>query len=305
MAKTKDGTLTTTIGLHRVLIATDLSLDGGRAVRRASRLPLRSGAHLLLVYVLPEGVQRSAESVILGAAELELEAAQQKLEAWLRHRDRQDVTVAIKVMKGNPAEAIARLAEVIDAELICIGRRGLSRLQRALMGSTARRLVRLARRPVLVVSRPATAGYRHAVVGHDLTPVAARAARFARQLVPLTGRLTAVHGYQDPMQNVPPGLILNEPRVRRFETAKILGDRRGRMELALEPLVVTGKEWHQVIEQADPRTLLLGVAHKRNADLIAVGSAARTGVNRLLLGSVAEAVLERAPCDVLVVRTGA
>jgi nucleotide-binding universal stress UspA family protein len=36
-----------------------------------------------------------------------------------------------------------------------------------------------------------------------------------------------------------------------------------------------------------------------------VGSAARTGVNRLILGSVAEAVLERAPCDVLVVRTGA
>lgn len=252
MAKPKDGTIIKAIGLNRVLVATDLSLDGGRAVRRASRLPLRPGAHLLLSYILPEDVQRSAESVILGAAEVELEAARQRLEVWLGRRDRQDVTVATKVMKGNPAEAIARLAEVIDAELICIGCRGLSRLQRALMGSTARRLVRLARRPVLVVSRPATAGYRHAVVGHDLTPVAARAARLARQLVPITGRLTAVHGYQDPLENIPPGLILNEPRVRRFETAKTLGDRRGRMELALEPLMVAGKEWRQVIEQADP-----------------------------------------------------
>jgi nucleotide-binding universal stress UspA family protein len=40
------------------------------------------------------------------------------------------------------------------------------------------------------------------------------------------------------------------------------------------------------------------------ADLVAVASAGRTGVNRVLLGSVAESVLERAPCDVLVVRAG-
>lgn len=294
-----------TVGLRRVLITTDLSLDGGRAVRRAARLPLRTEAHLLLVYVLPEGVARSAESVILGAAEQQLEQAQEKLLAWLKVRDRQDVTVGIKVMKGPAAETIARLAEVIDAELVCIGRRGLSRLQRTLMGSITRRLVRLANRPVLVVSRPATAPYRHAVVGHDLTPSAKRAARLARQLVPMTGRLTAVHGYQDPLMNIPPGLITDESMTRRFENAKILGDRKGRLELALDPLVVSGKAWGLVIEQEDPRALILGAARARKADLIAVGSAARTGVNRLILGSVAEGVLERATCDVLVVRSGA
>lgn len=294
-----------TVGLQRVLIATDLSRDGGRAVRRGARLPLRAGAHLLLVYVLPEGVARSAESVILGAAEQQLELAQQKLLAWLTARDRQDVTVGIKVMKGSAAETIARLAEVIDAELICVGRRGMSSLRRTLMGSTTRRLVRLADRPVLVVMRPVTTPYRHAVVGHDLTPSAKRAARLARQLVPMTGRLTAVHGYQDPLMNMPPGLITDEDRTRRFETAKILGDRKGRLEIALDPLVVSGKEWSLVIEQGDPRSLILGSARARKADLIAVGSAARTGVNRLIVGSVAEGVLERATCDVLVVRRGA
>jgi len=38
------------------------------------------------------------------------------------------------------------------------------------------------------------------------------------------------------------------------------------------------------------------------ADLIIIGSHARTGVKRLMLGSTANAVLHGAPCDVLVVR---
>ena len=41
-----------------------------------------------------------------------------------------------------------------------------------------------------------------------------------------------------------------------------------------------------------------------NADLIVMGTHGRTGVKRLLLGSVAEAIMRRAPCPVLVMRPG-
>lgn len=291
------------IGVSKVLVATDLSLDGDRAVRRGALLPLQPSAHLLMMYVLPSDIPFAEESLLRGAAENELERSRQKLLAGLARRDRKDVTVAAKVVKGPPADEIARMAEVIDADLVCVGRRGLSRMRRVLLGSIARRVVRRSTRPVLVVSRPATRAYRHAVVGHDLTPLGARAARMARRLVPLTGRLTAVHGYQDPLENIPPGLIDDEPATRRLETAKILGDRRGKLQLALEPLTLADKEWRDVIEQGDPRTLILGVARSGKADLVAVGSAGRKGMDRMMIGSVAEAVLERSPCDTLVVRT--
>jgi nucleotide-binding universal stress UspA family protein len=54
----------------------------------------------------------------------------------------------------------------------------------------------------------------------------------------------------------------------------------------------------------EPRGKIVDVASKWKADLIVVGSHGRTGLERLLMGSVAEAVVRHAPCSVHVVRIG-
>ncbi|MEO6773672.1 MAG: universal stress protein [Kofleriaceae bacterium] len=57
-----------------------------------------------------------------------------------------------------------------------------------------------------------------------------------------------------------------------------------------------------LLETGDPRTLIETVARKLGADLIVMGTHGRRGLRRLLLGSVAEAVVRSAPCPVLLVR---
>ncbi len=52
----------------------------------------------------------------------------------------------------------------------------------------------------------------------------------------------------------------------------------------------------------DPREALVETARAEKADLIVVGSHGRTGIPKLLLGSVASHVVAHAPCDVLVVK---
>lgn len=54
--------------------------------------------------------------------------------------------------------------------------------------------------------------------------------------------------------------------------------------------------------QGDPVTQILNVARDAVCDLIVIGSHGRTGLERLLLGSVAGRVLTRSPCPVLVVK---
>jgi nucleotide-binding universal stress UspA family protein len=51
----------------------------------------------------------------------------------------------------NPAETLSALAERLDAAVIVVGSRGLGATRARLLGSTSRRLLRDARRPVLVV----------------------------------------------------------------------------------------------------------------------------------------------------------
>jgi nucleotide-binding universal stress UspA family protein len=56
------------------------------------------------------------------------------------------------------------------------------------------------------------------------------------------------------------------------------------------------------LEEGDPAAQILRVAEETGCELIAMGSHGRTGLGRLLTGSVAEQVMRRAPCPVLTVK---
>lgn len=74
------------------------------------------------------------------------------------------------------------------------------------------------------------------------------------------------------------------------------------------------KELHQVrlpdpgvhveyrLEEGNAASLIVEVASETNCDLIVMGTHGRTGLRRLLLGSVAEKVMRKAPCPVLTVK---
>ena len=87
-----------------------------------------------------------------------------------------------------------------------------------------------------------------------------------------------------------------ESRERSFARAEALvGKVAGQLESAGFRVSVTTPD-------ADPRHGIIDEARHWKADLIVMGSHGRHGVDRLLLGSVAEGVLRHAPCSVQIVR---
>ena len=56
-----------------------------------------------------------------------------------------------KVVAGDPADAIVRMAEELEVDLIVMGTHGRTGLQHVLLGSVAEKVVRLALCPVLTV----------------------------------------------------------------------------------------------------------------------------------------------------------
>jgi nucleotide-binding universal stress UspA family protein len=58
-----------------------------------------------------------------------------------------------------------------------------------------------------------------------------------------------------------------------------------------------------LLEEGDPATAILQIAQERGCDLIVIGTHGRTGLSRLLMGSVAEQVVRRAACPVLTVKS--
>ena len=62
--------------------------------------------------------------------------------------------------------------------------------------------------------------------------------------------------------------------------------------------------WEVAIAVGHPADTIVRLARERNADLIVMGTHGRTGLEHLVMGSVAEKVVRLAPCPVLTVKGG-
>ncbi len=88
------------------------------------------------------------------------------------------------------------------------------------------------------------------------------------------------------------GRLMEDQEKYHTEIAKRAAARLTKAGLTADARMVVG----------DPRSALMDAAHTEHADLLVVGSHGRTGIKKLLLGSVASHVVTHAPCSVLVVK---
>lgn len=73
-------------------------------------------------------------------------------------------------------------------------------------------------------------------------------------------------------------------------------------ERAAQALQAPGPTVDSAMIQGDPRSILVEEARRVGADLLVVGSHGRSGLSKLVLGSVASYVASHAPCSVLIVK---
>jgi nucleotide-binding universal stress UspA family protein len=109
--------------------------------------------------------------------------------------------------------------------------------------------------------------------------------------------LSVVRPYVPPATEFVPGAFAPEELLQQHqkEAEQIAAQAGGR-------LAQTGLSVDTAVRQGDPRTVIVDEATEWKADLIVVGSHGHTGLKRLLLGSVAQAVVAHAPCSVEVAR---
>ena len=131
----------------KILFPTDFSHTGDAALEMATALARDTGATLLIVHVEEPPTAYGGGELYYGIPEPATEDLRKMLHK-IQPAD-PDVPYEHRLITGEPAHAVTRLAEEEEVDMIVMGTHGRTGLSRLLMGSVAEAIVRRAKCPVL------------------------------------------------------------------------------------------------------------------------------------------------------------
>ena len=232
----------------------------------------------------------------------EQEAAQRSLDAAAQNLRGQGVQVQTSKRVGDPAHEILRLAEELEAECIVLGSKGLTGLESFLLGSVARNVAKHANCPVLIARAPQH-GLKRAVVATDGSPFAKDATAFATRLgLPEQTELVAanVTRLYDPF----PGVLPTDRQEFRRAVEEVREKQRHAARRFVDEAVATLRQSYGAVSTevrtGDPANEILRLTVQEEVDLLVMGARGVSAIERLLVGSVADRLLKRATCSILI-----
>ena len=294
----------------RVLIATDGSECSAVAVDTAAKMGWPEGTTIHVVEAIERGAGLfggpwpAVAGVDVAAIEADLvDLARRTVGQARRRLSREGLTVEAAVMRGRPAEAIIEAASQMQADVIIVGSRGHGTIESMVLGSVSAEVVDHAPVPVLVARGQATG---RVVLAWDGSAGARAAADRLREWPIFRSwpvRVVSVADTEIPWWTGVPDI--GAPGFGQFyaeateQTRRALADSA---EAIVADLRTAGLTAVTEQREGDAAAQIIEAARQDGAGLIVMGSHGRTGLARLLLGSVARNVLHHAPCSVLIVR---
>jgi nucleotide-binding universal stress UspA family protein len=294
--------------LERLLVPVDGSACSEESARLAIALASRAGSELLFLNVAYRQPVHGLEPHGRESA-LYVSRGRDILDHFMRLAHAKGVTARASLREsGTVAGNIIDAAEREGCDLIVMGTHGREGIGRALMGSVAERVARSASTPVLLArahgaGRARAHNFDRLLVPLDGSALSALAVDTAAGIArKVGGRIDLLHVIPDlplpPARLVAVSAGLDEiERDLRHEGEAILAGAKEHLEEG-----ILGKT---IIYEADGKRIgdvIARVAHDENSNLVVMGTHGRGGIDRLLLGSVAERVAHRTEMPVMLVR---
>lgn len=284
--------------LKHLLIATDGSECSEKAVWVGLQLASRLRAKVTLLNVVEYGQEPADAGLPTRFTQLHnIERHHGKLALEQASALAQQLGVAFKTLQptGWPEQVIVREAQAFD--LVVMGTHGHSGIRRWIMGSVAEAVLAKRPKPVLVVHEshtpkqvPEAASFKQLLIATDGSECSAKASDLGLKLAQtLKAEVTFLqvvsHISRQPGSALPlaeaQGLIEKDMQT---QAEKVLAQ-------ALEQAKVSGVTARSKLMQGKPAEYILKLAQIH--DLVVMGTHGRTGVDKLMLGSVAEGVIRR------------
>jgi len=301
--------------LRRILVAiADLRQGHGGELRRAAALARATGARVELFHAVTAPLTHSRR---IGkrmmdlelSAEESLRLAQSGLERIARSKLLHGCRVDPVAVAEKPAhEAIVRRALATHSDLIITGTRSRGLANRLLLRHTDWELVRHSPVPLLLVKSVRQAGKEVILAAIDPLHANAKPAGLDSRILDaagvmslvLKGPLHAFHAYMPLSVTLAAGV--GEPVV--WDNSELDANHMQQVvsgfTRALRKTAIPPRRRH--LQIGDVATELANCARRLRATLVVMGAVSRSGLERLIIGTTAQHVLDDLKCDVLIVK---
>ncbi len=280
---------------RKILVAIDGSESSRNALIQAFRFAVDEKCWITVTSVVPP---YDGEIEIVGVRDIRA-ALRKPCEDALREAKRlaeqERALIKTVVEEGEAHERIVDLADAENSDIIIMGRRGLRAIERMLVGRVTARVIGHSQRDVLVVPNNTSVGWKTIVVATDGSKysrlAADRAIAFAKSY---GGELRVLSVVDVPTEFYAEAPQAVEDLIRKAK--QFVADVKKHAEDA-------GVKADTFVGEAEAHDAVNKLADEQKADMIVIGSHGRTGLRRLLMGSVAEKVIGFATRPVLVVKS--
>lgn len=283
---------------EKILLPVDEGTEATRVFHHASEIAHRCDAHVEIVHVAD--TNRDSVTVVDNQVVDALEAeGEQLVESASEILSDLGVDYDTDVVQGDPAETIVDYAERYDFDLIVMSTHGRAGLSRYLLGSVTEKVVRLSSVPVLTVrmeeDEELRFPYERVLVPTDGSDVAGRAAAHAIDLASFLGAgIHVLSVVEDDALGPDVRSVLSENEIEAAATE------------AIEEIVATAEDRGiedvtTTVAHGSPADEILAAVEDGDADVVVMGTTGRRGIDRILLGNVAEKTVRSVPVPVITV----
>lgn len=281
--------------LKKVMVATDFSERSDRALRRATLIAKQQGAEIVLIHVVDNDHPRR----IVDQNQAEAENLLRTLASTISQSD--GIACYWKVYLDAPHMGILRASADDKPDLLVLGPYRRQLLKEVFAGTTSERAIRAIDCPVLVVNGMPAANYQHILLTTDVSDLSASALKHFSDLgLGTKARNSLAYVFPTPALR----LLISDTLHSEDRSVYLEDERRSAAAELSAFLTKSGLSGAAILLRPDltsPANEVLKTAKEANADLIVLATRGRSGLSKLLLGSVAEHALRSSDVDVLAI----
>ena len=276
--------------METLLVATDGSQYSKTAIRETISLAKKCSSKLVAISVVKTNPE--FESVVPQVIEKVEKEAREHLESVKNQASKEGVTCETIVSRSEePYQDIVDQASKNRVDMIIMGTHGRTGLKRLMMGSVTARVIGHAPCKVLVVPLNAKVKCRNILIATDGSRYSDAAASEAIGIAKRCGGSLIVIS-----------VALSDKEIILAEDDEEIISAKDNVKKIVELAEKEGIKTEGLTVRGKPYELIVETSKQKRADLIIVGSHGRTGLDRLLMGSVTERVIGHSGTAVLVVR---